>query len=57
MELKQENQQHLTEKAQMIEEAKRTADALRGNPPEMRSEVLKKQYPELSEQEIADLIK
>jgi DNA-directed RNA polymerase specialized sigma24 family protein len=56
MELKQENQQHLIAKAQMIEEAKRTADALRSNPPEMRSEVLKKQYPELSDQEIEDLI-
>ncbi len=56
MEQRLEGQQRLTEKAQLIEDAKRTAEALRNNPPKMRFDVLKKQYPELSDQEINKLI-
>jgi hypothetical protein len=57
MELRTEQQQQLTEKAQMIEDAKRTAEALKSNPEEMRFDLLKKQYPELSDQEAKELIK
>lgn len=57
MEQRPENQQHLTEKAQIIEDAKRLAEALRGNSQEIKFTKLKKAYPELSDQEIKNLIK
>ncbi len=56
-ELRTEGQQHLTEKAQMIEDAKRLAEALRYNSQEIKFTKLKEAYPELSDQEIENLIK
>ena len=55
-ELRTEGQQHLTEKAQMIEDAKRLAEALRHNSQEIKFTKLKEAYPELSDQEINNLI-
>jgi len=55
-ELRMENQQQLTDRAQMIEEAKRIAEAISHNPEETKRNKLKTFYPELSAQEIEDLI-
>ena len=54
-ELRLETQQQLTEKAQLIEEAKRIANALRNNPLETRIWKLKNMFPNLSEQEIEEI--
>lgn len=53
--LRLETQQQLTEKAQLIEEAKRIANALRNNPLETRIWKLKNMFPTLSEQEIKEI--
>ena len=56
MEQRQEQQQQLTKRAQMIEDAKRLAEALRHNSQEIKFTKLKEAYPELSDQEINNLI-
>lgn len=58
-----EMQQELTPKAQAIEDAKRLAEHIRKNSPELQLELMKKQFAELikqgiiTEQEIEDILK
>ena len=54
--LRQETQTELTEKATIIEEAKRVARAMEHNPEEMRRAKLREMFPELSDQEIENLL-
>jgi len=56
-ETRTETQQQLMDKAQLIEEAKRIAEAIRHNPEEMRRSKLKEMFPELSAKQIEDLLK
>lgn len=55
-ELRQEQQQVLTEKAEMIEEAKRIAWAIRHKDQKTQFDQLSKMFPKLSKEEIENIL-